>query len=312
VPATQASWLGNFVSRRWFKLVWVVPVVAVVAFGVILCAQWVRTIPSVRDFLITYPGQSALPSGAPVGFPAWLEWQHFLSSFFLILIFRTGWQIRTTQRPPAYWTRSNTRPFRTKNPPVRIGLHLWLHLGLDVLWVANGALFYVLLFVTGQWARLVPTRWDIFPNALSTALQYSSLRWPSDDGWTNYNALQTLSYFVIVFVAAPLAIISGVRMVPGLARYFAPIEKIYPIKVARAIHFPVMIVFVVFVVVHVTLVLAEGALRNLNHMYGGRDDTTWWGAGIFIASTLVIVAAWIALRPTVIAAIAGVSGNVRR
>jgi hypothetical protein len=32
-----------------------------------------------------------------------------------------------------------------------IGLARWWHLGVDVLWLLNGAVFYVLLFATGQW-----------------------------------------------------------------------------------------------------------------------------------------------------------------
>jgi hypothetical protein len=37
---------------------------------------------------------------------------------------------------------------------------------------------YALLFWTGQWPRLVPTTWEVFPNAALTALQYLSLTFP--------------------------------------------------------------------------------------------------------------------------------------
>ena len=63
-----------------------------------------------RAFLHTYPGHSELPAWAPVGFPAWLEWQHFLSAFFILLIVRTGWQIRTIRRPP--WRAQTARKSR--------------------------------------------------------------------------------------------------------------------------------------------------------------------------------------------------------
>ncbi|MEP6481842.1 MAG: hypothetical protein ABJA94_07535 [Rhodoglobus sp.] len=290
---------ATFRTGRWFTLVWLVPVILVLMVIVVLAAKAISSAEFGRDFLASYPGQSALPEGAPVGFPAWVQWQHFLNSFFILFIIRTGWQVRTTKRPPAYWTRNNSGLIKTKNPPVRIGLHLWLHLS-------------VLVFVTGQWVRIVPTSWDIVPNAVSAGLQYASLNWPTEDGWVNYNALQTLSYFVIVFIAAPLALLTGIRMAPGLAGAFRSLEKIYPIKVARAIHFPVMIFFVAFIVVHVTLVLATGALRNLNHMYAGRDDISWWGFGIFAASVLLMVVAWIAARPSILASIAGITGSVRR
>jgi hypothetical protein len=38
-----------------------------------------------------------------------------------------------------------------------------------------------------------------------------------------------------------------------------------------------MLYFVVFTIVHVTLVLATGALCNLNHMYSGSDAQNWRG-----------------------------------
>ncbi len=297
---------------RWFALVWIVPIVLVAGVIVVVAAQAFRASTPGADFLKTYPGRSELPAWAPVGFPAWLEWQHFLSALFLLLIIRTGLQIRTTRRPSAYWTRRNTGILTTKNPPVRIGISLWLHLSVDILWILNGAVFYVLLFATGQWVRIVPVHWDVFPNAISAGIQYASLNWPTEDGWSNYNALQLLTYFITVFIAAPLAILTGVRMVPGLAGRFRKLDRIYPVAVARRVHFPVMIYFVAFTIVHVTLVLATGALRNLNHMYAGRDDESWIGFGIFAGSAILMVAVWIAVRPVIVGSLAALTGNVRR
>jgi thiosulfate reductase cytochrome b subunit len=296
----------------WFKLIWIIPVVVVVVAIIVFAAQAFRNSAAGIDFLKTYPGRSELPSWAPVGFPAWLEWQHFLSAFFILLIVRTGIQVRTTRRPPAYWTRNNAGLIKTKGQPVRIGLSLWFHLSIDILWILNGVLFYVLIFATGQWVRIIPVHWDVFPNAISAGIQYASLNWPTEDGWSNYNALQLITYFVTVFIAAPLAILTGVRMVPGLAARFQKLDRVYPVALARRVHYPVMIYFVAFTAVHVTLVLATGALRNLNHMYAGRDDQNWIGFGIFAGSVVLMVAAWIAVRPTILATIASLTGNVRR
>jgi thiosulfate reductase cytochrome b subunit len=296
----------------WFKLVWIVPIILVGVAIIVFAANLFRESAAGVDFLKTYPGRSELPKSAPIGFPAWLEWQHFLSAIFILLIVRTGIQIRTTRRPPAFWTRNNAGLLKTKGQPVRIGLSLWFHLTVDILWILNGIVFYVLLFVTGQWVRIIPVHWDIFPNALSAGIQYASLNWPTEDGWSNYNALQLVTYFITVFVAAPLAILTGVRMVPGLALRFKVIDRVYPVALARRVHFPVMIYFVAFTAVHVTLVLATGALRNLNHMYAGRDDQNWIGFGIFAGSVILMVAAWIAVRPTILASIASLTGSVRR
>lgn len=272
---------------------------------VVLFTRWLVSTPPLRDFLIAYPGEYALPPWAPVGFPAWLSWAHFFNVFLMTLIVRSGLQIRRETHPDAYWSPS-TRPER------RVSLSTWFHQALDVLWLANGLTFIVLLFTTGQWVRIVPTSWAVFPNAASALLQYLSLGWPTEHGWVNYNSLQQLAYFTTVFVAAPLAAVTGMRMSTVWPQRAARVSKAYPVGLARAIHFPVMLYFTVFVVLHVTLVLTTGALRNLNHMYGGQDTANWTGFWIFSASLLIIAGGLLAARPLVIAPIAGRFGRVSR
>jgi hypothetical protein len=296
---------------RWSRLIWTVAAAVLALLLVVLLARWLRTLPAVEAFLLDYPGHSELPAAAPVGLPAWLGWQHFLNVFLLVLIVRSGWQFRTATRPPGHWTRNNKGLIRTKNPPTKISLDLWFHLSLDALWVLNGIIFIILLFASGQWMRIVPTSWDVFPNAVSTALQYASLNWPTENGWVNYNSLQLLTYFATVFIAAPLAILSGLRTSPAWPKK-AKVNRFFPIEAARAIHFPVMVYYVLFTVVHVTLVLATGALRNLNHMYAARDDGSWVGFWIFAASLAVIVAAWFLARPLFLRPIASLYGKVTR
>ncbi len=302
----------SLTSARWFKPAALALAAVAVLLILVLVAKALRQQPAVQSFLIDFPGRSELPDSAPVGFPAWLSVQHFVNVFFIVLIIRAGWQVRSTSRPAAYWTRRNNGLIRTKGSPTRISLHLWFHLSLGALWLVNGIIFVVLLFPTGQWMRIVPLNWDVFPNAISVALQYASLNWPTDNGWVNYNSLQLLAYFTTVFVAAPLAFITGVRMSGAWPRAAVTLNRFYPILLARAIHFPVMLYFVLFTITHVTLVLATGALRNLNHMYGGSDSENWVGFWIFAASLLVMVAAWVAARPLLLRPIASLTGTVSR
>lgn len=309
--AASGSGAGSDASR-WRALYWIVPVVLVVLALVVIAARWLRSLNAVQDFLITYPGASTLPAWSPVGFPAWLAVLHGLNVLFMLLIVRSGWALRSKGRPAAFWKRNNRPPLRTKGQPVRIPLTLWWHLSLDALWVVCGVLLVVLLFSTGQWVRIVPVHWDVIPNAISAALQYVSLQWPTEDGWTNYNALQLLTYFITVFIAAPLALLSGLRLSPGLARWWRPIDKRFTLGAARIVHVSVMVYFVAFTVVHVTLVLATGALRNLNHMFGLRDDTTWIGFSIFAASLVVMAALWMLVRPTFLRPVASLTGTVSR
>ena len=270
----------------------------------VAAARWLISLDVTREFLAAFPGEYPLPAGSSEGFPAWVQWQHFFNVFLMVLIIRTGLQVRSEKRPAVFWSPKGNRKRR-------ISLTLWLHQALDVLWLVNGVIFVVLLFATGHWVRLVPTSWEVFPNALSAALQYVSLQWPTENGWVNYNSLQQLAYFTTVFVAAPLATITGLRMSGVWPKDAHTLNRLYPVEWARAIHFPVMLYFVAFIIVHVALVFATGALRNLNHMYGGTDAVNWAGFWIFVASLAVIVAGWVAARPLVVAPIAKLFGTVK-
>jgi len=312
-PAAAKTRLADFSPVQLLGSTAVLGVFALALVGIaVLIARFALAVGPGREFLAAFPGEYHLPESAPVGLPAWLNWSHFLNSFFLLLIIRTGWQVRREKRPAAFWSpRSNKKR--------RISLALWFHQALDILWIANGVIFVVLLFVTGQWMRIVPTSWEVFPNALSAALQYASLDWPTENGWVNYNSLQQLSYFAITFIAAPLAIVSGVRLSGVWPKNAETLNKLYPVEWARKVHFPTMLFFVAFIVVHVALVLATGALRNLNHMYaarGSEDPTAYTsdpaGLLIFAASLVVMAAAWVAARPAVLVPIARLFGEVKQ
>jgi thiosulfate reductase cytochrome b subunit len=164
--------------------------------------MWLRSLAGVQSFITAYPATPSFPAGTPVGIPAWLGWQHFLNAFFMLLIIRTGLDIRSKRRPPAFWTAKRSW---FGIAPRRVGINVWFHISLDALWVLNGIVYIVLLCATGQWMRIVPTNWDVFPNALSAAIQYASLNWPTENPWVSYNALQVLAYFAIVFLVAPLS-----------------------------------------------------------------------------------------------------------
>lgn len=274
------------------------------AFAAVLAAQWFRAQSFGQDFLASYPGETHLPEGAPVGLPAWLGWQHFFNMFFMVLIIRSGLQVRAEKRPSAYWTPKWNRQRK-------ISLTLWLHQSLDILWLLNGVVFVFLLLATGQWMRVVPTEWGVFPNAFSAAIQYLSLDWPTENGWVNYNSLQVLAYFTTIFIAAPLAVVTGVRMSGIWPKNATRLNKAFPLEWARAVHFPVMLYFCAFIVVHVALVLSTGLLRNLNHMYAAEDSTNWWGLVIFLVSLMVLLGGWLAARPLVIASIASLFGTVK-
>ena len=277
---------------------------ALIAAGIVVgIAVALRTVPAVADFIETYPGGA--PSAVPVqeGFPAWVSWQHFLNFFLLAMLVRTGLVSRGETRPMGYWSPRNRRS------GLRLRLPVFAHLTLDVLWIANGLLYIVLLFATGRWSRLVPTDWEVIPHAVSVGLQYASLQWPTESSWVHYNALQQMTYFLVVFVLAPASFVTGLRLSPMWPKSAA---NLLPLERARKVHFPLMIAFVLFVVGHVALVLLTGAVRNLNHMFAGTDGEGWTGVIMFGVALVVTAGAVLAIRPMVLRTWAGLFGSVTR
>jgi thiosulfate reductase cytochrome b subunit len=312
-------------GSRWFNLLWLIPIGFVLLIAAVAGAQGMRHIPGIQRFIARYPG-TAVPASARVhpGLPVWVDVMHFLNLLLMVFIIRSGIQI-LADHPRLYWTRHSTPGkdwFRFQQPvpddPLwtakqdavtlpkhlglpglrhSIGLARWWHLGTDVLWLLNGAVFYVLLFATGEWQRVVPTTWAVFPNAASVVIQYLSLRWPHENAWIAYNALQQLAYFVTVFVAAPLALLTGLGMSPALSTRFRRLSKVLSIQVARSAHFLVLCWFLVFILLHTTLVFTTGLLRNLNMGYAARNDGSWVGFVVFAASMAIVAVAWVAATP---------------
>ena len=276
---------------------------ALSALAFILRAQ-----PAVDEFMTRYSGVVVPTLDAPIGIPVWLSVTHFLNTLFLLLIIRTALSIRSKKRPPAFVT---PRRGVLGQPPRRIGINVWLHNTVDVLWIVNGAVYITLLFTTGQWMRIVPTTWEVFPNAISAALQYLTFTWPVENPWVAYNSLQVLAYFGVVFVLAPLAIVTGLRLSSAWPLDAPRLNRVLPEQPIRRLHNVVLFLFLAFIVVHVDLVLFTGAVHNLNVMYAASNDVSWMGTVIFIASLAVLAAVWFALTPSVQKKLAGLTGTVR-
>jgi hypothetical protein len=44
---------------------------------------------------------------------------------------------------------------------------------------------------------------------------------------------------------------------------------------------------------HTTLVFTTSLLRNLNHIYASRDDSSWIGFGVFAISMVIVAVGWV-------------------
>ncbi len=91
-------------TRRWFNLLWLLPIGFVGLIVAVAIASGLRNMPSVGRFIVRYPGTSEPPS---TGLPPWVGIQHFFNVFLLIFIIRSGVQI-LSDHPRLYWTRHST------------------------------------------------------------------------------------------------------------------------------------------------------------------------------------------------------------
>jgi len=260
---------------------------------------------------------NAIAADEPKGFPWWLSLSHWVNFFFLLLIIRSGLSILADHArlywnngcaPNSEWIRftpvkvPNDRVWTAKEDarylsPV-IGLPGYRHsVGIARSWhfitvpffLLNGVVFITLLFFTNQWKRLVPLSWKIIPDSWNIFVHYATFNMPVEpNGFFHYNALQQISYFAVVFILAPVAMLSGMAMSPAIENRFHWLPRLFGNRQgARSIHFLVMLAFVAFIIIHVTMIAATGFARNMNHITVGSDDPVNY-TGMYIGISIVL------------------------
>ncbi len=300
-PAHQAV---HFPDDRRFRI-WVRPSLLVAACVVILslvAAAWIEFAIGGLPYLSAALQDQSLQPLSVQGFPLWLRLSHFLNFFFLMLLIRSGLSI-LMDHPRLYfndhctpgsewirltpihvprdrlWTAKDDARYLSplvSTPGYRhtVGTaRVWHFLNVHGF-ILTGVFFIVMLFATGQWQRLVPASPHVLAEAWNTWVYYATFHLPPEpNGFYAYNALQQLSYFIVVFGFGPLAILTGIAMSPAVVNRFPGYARLFGGRQsARSIHFLTMVSFVLFIVVHVALVGITGLARNMNHIVLGTDD----------------------------------------
>lgn len=263
------------------------------------------------------------------GFPLWLNFCHWINFFFMMILIRSGLSVLFDHprlylnegcEPGSEWLKftpaevPNDKLWTAKDDaryisPL-IGLPGYRHtVGIARGWhfihvpffVLNGILFVVLLFASDQWLRLVPASWQIIPDAWSVFVHYSTFNLPIEpNGFYHYNALQQLAYFGVIFILAPVALLSGMSMSPAIESRFHWLPKLFGNRQgARSVHFLMMLSYVVFIIIHVSMVAITGLVRNMNHITLGTDNPSsttglYIGIGILLFTIVFFVYAhWV-------------------
>ncbi|MGH2865066.1 MAG: molybdopterin-dependent oxidoreductase [Solirubrobacteraceae bacterium] len=317
-PRMRLSQVHLRIGRRFISVWWLLPgFVLFCAAMVAACKLFIAT-GAGRSFIHADPCVQTTPRFKP-GVDTWEIITHTANFFFMVMIVRAGWQILADHprlylklhcTPDREWLRfrgpvPKTRTWTAKDDAIMlsplfgmpggrhtIGIARHWHFIFDILFVLNGIAFIALTFATQQYLKLVPTQWSILPAAGSCIVQYGALHLPAEPGgYFRFDALQQLSYFAVVFIAAPLAVFTGLAMSPALDNRFGGYQRLFGNRqIARSLHFLVMVVFVVFYAVHMIMVASTGFAKNLNAITLGVDQHNLDGVALFLLTLAVTVA----------------------
>jgi len=85
-----------------------------------------------------------------------------------------------------------------------------------------------------------------------------------------YNLPQRASYIIIIFVVAPIVVLSGLALSPGMDAVAQPLTALFGGRqFARLFHFAGMVMLVGFFCVHLFQVATHGVVNQLNSMITG-------------------------------------------
>ena len=264
------------------------------------------------------------------GFPIWLRTAHWINVLFIGFLIRAGIQILAAL-PKLYWNEgaipgTEWLKFTRKRLPTdrvwisleeeievpaliaqpggnNLGLGRHWHFFSAFFWIFNGVVYVILLFATGEWRRLIPTSWSIFPDAMTTAGNYLTGHIPSAASYHPYDPLQQLAYAGVVFLLAPFLILTGLAQSPAVIARFPAYSRLFGGRQkARSLHFLGLVAMVLFIIGHTIMVFVNGPRTNFGNIMFGQDHASTTLALILglclIAAILVIygVTSWLSRR----------------
>ena len=144
---------------------------------------------------------------------------------------------------------------------------------LAAWWLVLPGTFYILAGIFSGHFRS-----HIWPKAKALAphlfwrevVEHLRLRIPSPSGGPQYGLLQKCAYSLVVFLAAPLMVLTGLTMSPAVTAAFPFLLGLFGgYQSARTIHFFTFVALLLFVLVHVVMVIQSGFRRQIRAMTMG-------------------------------------------
>ncbi|WP_273842655.1 molybdopterin-dependent oxidoreductase [Rubrobacter calidifluminis] len=250
-------------------------------------------------------------------FPGWIRITHLVNLILITFLIRSGMEILATH-PKLYWN-DDSKPgsewsrFTRKVMPrdrlwdaldeeedysslvalpghENLGLGRHWHFISVIAWILTGVFYVLMLFVTGQYHRFVPYSWEIFPEAWNDILTYMSFNLPPLMPGETYDAIQKLAYGSVVFILAPFQIATGAAQSPAIEARFPWYVRLWGGRQwARSLHFFGLLAFVVFIIIHLTMISIWGFGELTSLMIWGSVEHQAWSTVIVLFAIFCIV-----------------------
>ena len=184
-----------------------------------------------------------------------------------------------------------------------LGLGRHWHFMTIQFWILTGVVYVGLVFATGYWHYLIPTRWALVPDSIHSIGTYLRFELPPKIPGQPFEPAQKLAYFVVIFLLAPFQIATGAAMSPSLLARFPWYGRLFGGKQgARSLHFLGMCAFGAFIAVHVFMVVVLGLPKEFAAIVlGDPDGDRRLALGVGLSGLLGIlvfhvVITWFSLR----------------
>lgn len=141
--------------------------------------------------------------------------------------------------------------------------------------VGIGASYLLAGVFTGHFRRhILPRPKDLAPATLwSDVKDHLRLRIRTATGGPHYGIIQKCTYFGVVFLALPLAVVTGLTMSPAISAAYPFTSRLFGgFQSARTIHFFAFVVLILFLLVHVVMVVKSGFRRQMRAMTIGEKN----------------------------------------
>ena len=138
--------------------------------------------------------------------------------------------------------------------------------------VVPGAVYLLMGLLRGHFRSHVwPRARELAPRFVwRDVLEHLRFRIPPARGGPKYGLLQKCAYSFVIFVAAPLMVVTGLTMSPAVTSALPFLLDLFGgYQSARTIHFFASAVLVLFVIVHVVMVVKSGFRRQIRAMTAG-------------------------------------------